>query len=87
MTITEDMKTERALEYLEAELEQEKKALNELDDKNVKIREVIVMRNKKVMYIADIEQMVRNAKYKIEKERIRESIRKHPAILQGGLGE
>lgn len=65
MTITENMRLKWALKYLEAEEAREEAALKTLD--SVSMTEIIILRNKKYMYLAEVKQMIRNIKEKIEK--------------------
>ena len=72
MKITREMRLNRAIEYLRKEREQEMAAADELE--GIQIREIIIMRNKKRMYIADLDQMIRNAEAEISEMRLAESI-------------
>lgn len=72
MKVTQKMRLERALEHIEAEMEREQQGLAELED--IKIREVIIARNKKTMYMADIEQMIRNIRAEIQEIEMTERI-------------
>jgi len=72
MKVTQKMRLERALEHIEAEMEREQQGLAELED--IKIREVIIARNKKTMYIAEIEQMIRNIRAEIQEIEMTERI-------------
>jgi len=72
MKVTQKMRLERALEHIEAEMEREQQGLAELED--IKIREVIIARNKKTMYMADIEQMIRNIRAEIQEIEMEERI-------------
>ncbi|MBR3244645.1 MAG: hypothetical protein IKF90_18475 [Parasporobacterium sp.] len=65
MTITENMRLKWALKYLEEEEAREEAALKTLD--SVSMTEIIILRNKKYMYLAEVKQMIRNIKEKIEK--------------------
>ena len=86
MIITESMRQERLITRLEAEKKAEQDRIRELD--GIKgMPEIVILKNKKVLHVAEIEQMIRKARYKMESARIREAIKQHPAILQGGLGE
>ena len=58
MRIDRKMRAERALEYLRQEQQKEVEALKALE--NIHIREIIIIRNKKFMYLAEVEQMIRN---------------------------
>lgn len=58
MEVTREMRLQRALGYLEAEEAEEEKSLKTLEGKH--ITEVIIIRNKKAMYIAELQQMIRN---------------------------
>ena len=73
MYVTENDRKRRALVYMLAELEVEKQLLATLE--NIQIREIIIMRNKKVMYIAELEQLIRNTE-----DEIRENGKKAAAI-------
>ena len=86
MIYTETMRQERLIKHLNEEKAIEEERLKELDG----IRgmpEIVILRNMKVMHIADIEKMIRKARYKMESARLKEVIRNNPAIMQGGLGE
>ena len=86
MIYTESQRQERLIERLEEEKKQEQERLKALDG----IRgmpEIVTLRNMKVMHIADIEQMIRKARYKMAYARTKEAIKTNPAIMQGGLGE
>lgn len=65
MTITENMRLKWALKYLEEEEAREEAALKTLD--SVSMTEIIILRNKKYMYLAEVKQMIRNTKEKISK--------------------
>lgn len=65
MTVTEKMRLEWSLKYLKEEEEREAAALKILD--GVSMTEIIILRNKKFMYLADIRQMIRTVKDKIER--------------------
>ena len=65
MTITENMRLKWALKYLEEEEAREEAALKTLD--SVSMTEIIILRNKKYMYLAEVKQMIRNTKEKINK--------------------
>lgn len=66
MRVTYIMRKKQALKYMRADLEAEKQLLQALE--GIHIHEVIVLRNKKVMYIADLEQQIRNAEDEIRHE-------------------
>lgn len=65
MTVTEKMRLEWALKYLKEEEERETAALKILD--GVSMTEIIILRNKKFMYLAEVRQMIRTVKDKIER--------------------
>jgi len=65
VTITENMRLKWALKYLEEEEAREEAALKTLD--SVSMTEIIILRNKKYMYLAEVKQMIRNTKEKINK--------------------
>jgi len=65
VTITENMRLKWALKYLEEEEAREEAALKTLD--SVSMTEIIILRNKKYMYLAEVKQMIRNTKEKISK--------------------
>lgn len=71
MRITKRMRLERALEYLEMERANEEEAIQRLG--GIKIQEVIILRNKKAMYMAEVDQLIRNTKEKIEQEKEKET--------------
>ena len=73
MYVTENDRKRRALVYMRAELEAEKALLESME--GYQIREIIIMRNKKVMYIAELEQLIRNME-----DEIRENGKKAAAI-------
>lgn len=62
MRVTQEMKLKRALKYLAEEQRREKETLESLE--GIHITEVIIARNKKQMYLAEINQIIR----KIETE-------------------
>lgn len=64
MRITEKMRLERALEHLENEKRRETKAMEALE--GISITEIIILRNKKAMYMAEVDQMIRITKEKIK---------------------
>lgn len=64
MSVTKIMILERGLKYLEEEKTAEEEAIDRLEGN--KLQSVIVMRNKKRMYIAEIDQMIRNIKEQIK---------------------
>lgn len=57
MMITEKMKLERALKHLEAEEQAEEAALEKLE--GISLTDVIIVRNKKMIYIAELKQRIR----------------------------
>ncbi|MBQ9252614.1 MAG: hypothetical protein IJ188_08260 [Clostridia bacterium] len=71
MCITNRMRLERALEHLEAERAREEKAIQQLG--GIKIQEIIILRNKKAMYMAEVDQLIRNTKEKIKQEKEKET--------------
>lgn len=73
MTVTRNMRMKRALKYLEAERAEEKKSLQALE--GVHITEVIIIRNKKAMYIAELDQMIRNIKADLEETMLEDELR------------
>ena len=73
MTVTRNMRMKRALKYLEAERAEEKKSLQAME--GVQITEVIIIRNKKAMYIAELEQMIRNIKEDLEETMLEDELR------------
>ena len=64
MSVTKIMILERGLKYLEEEKTAEEESIARLEGN--KLQSVIVMRNKKRMYIAEIDQMIRNIKEQIK---------------------
>ena len=58
MAITERMILERAREHISRELEEERAGMERLE--GIKIRNVVSIRAQKAMYIAQIEQAIRN---------------------------
>lgn len=73
MTVTRNMRLQRAMKYLEAEKTAEEKSLKALE--GVHITEVIVIRNKKAMYIAELEQMIRNIRAEMAECELENEIR------------
>lgn len=73
MTVTMAMKKQRALNYLEAEMAAEKRSLEAME--GVRMVEVIIMRNKKAMYIAELEQMIRNIRAYLEETMLEDELR------------
>ena len=71
MRITNRMRLERALEYLEEERAREERFIQQLG--GIKIQEIIILRNKKAMYMAEVDQLIRNTKEKIEQEKEKET--------------
>lgn len=69
MSVTKIMILERGLKHLEEEKTAEEESIARLEGN--KLQSVIIMRNKKRMYIAEIDQMIRNIKEQI-KEQIKE---------------
>lgn len=66
--ITREMRLTRALKYLEEEKKAEEQALRALE--NVHLQEVIILRNRKQMYIAQIDQMIRNIQDELPEARL-----------------
>ena len=64
MSVTKIMILERGLKHLEEEKTAEEESIARLEGN--KIQSVIIMRNKKRMYIAEIDQMIRNIKDQIK---------------------
>ena len=64
MSVTKIMILERGLKHLEEEKTAEEESIARLEGN--KLQSVIVMRNKKRMYIAEIDQMIRNIKEQIK---------------------
>jgi len=64
MRITEKDRLIRALSYLEAERKREEDGMKKLE--GVQITQVIIARNQKAMYMAQIDQDIRNTKAEIE---------------------
>ena len=73
MKVTRNMRLQRAMKYLEAERAAEEKSLKALAD--VHITEVIVIRNKKAMYIAELEQMIRNIRAEMAETTLESELR------------
>lgn len=65
MTVTEKMRLEWALKYLKQEAQREEIALKELD--SLSMNEIIILRNKKYMYLAEVKQLIRNTEDKLER--------------------
>lgn len=65
MTVTEQMRLEWALKYLRQEAQREEAALKELD--SLSMNEIIILRNKKYMYLAEVKQLIRNTEDKLER--------------------
>lgn len=67
MWIDDRMRLERALGYLEKEKAAEAEAMAALE--GIRIREIIIVRNKKRMYMAELDQQIRTIKARLsEKE-------------------
>lgn len=64
MSVTKIMILERGLKHLEEEKTAEEESIARLEGN--KLQSVIIMRNKKRMYIAEIDQMIRNIKEQIK---------------------
>ena len=64
MSVTKIMILERGLKHLEEEKTAEEESIARLEGN--KIQSVIIMRNKKRMYIAEIDQLIRNIKEQIK---------------------
>jgi len=73
MTVTRNMRLQRAMKYLEAEKTAEEKSLKAME--GVHITEVIVIRNKKAMYIAELDQMIRNIRADLAETTLEEELR------------
>ena len=70
MSETRKMRLERLIQRLEAEKKNEAERLKVLEE--IKGRpEIVILRNKKVMHAAEIDQMIRNARDELA--RIREA--------------
>lgn len=65
MKITQEMILRRALQKLEEERNEEMKSMEKWTD--IHMKEIIIMRNKKTMYIAELDQMIRNVREKLER--------------------
>ena len=63
MSITEKDRLIRALKYIEEEKRREEEGMNKLE--GIRIQQVIIVRNMKAMYIAQVDQMIRNMKAEI----------------------
>ena len=68
MKVTEEMRLARALEKLEELARNERKALEPME--GIKLREIIIARNKQQLHIAEIDLLIRNTREKLK--RIRE---------------
>lgn len=64
MSITEKDRLIRALKYIEEEKRREEEGMNKLE--GIRIQQVIIVRNMKAMYMAQVDQMIRNMKAEIE---------------------
>ena len=64
MSVTKIMILERGLKHLEEEKTSEEESIARMEGN--KLQSVIIMRNKKRMYIAEIDQMIRNIKEQIK---------------------
>lgn len=73
MKVTRNMRLQRAMKYLEAEKTEEEKSLKALED--VHITEVIAVRNKKAMYIAELDQMIRNIRAELAETTLENELR------------
>lgn len=58
MSVTREMRLERALEYLKDEKQSQEKEMEKLE--GIRLREIIIIRNKKAMYMAELDQAIRN---------------------------
>lgn len=65
MTVTEQMRLEWAMKYLKQEAQREEAALKELD--SLSMVEIIILRNKKFMYLAEVRQLIRNTEDKLKR--------------------
>lgn len=63
MSITEKDRLIRALKYIEEEKRREEEGMNKLE--GIRIQQVIIVRNMKAMYMAQVDQMIRNMKAEI----------------------
>lgn len=63
MSITEKDRLVRALKYIEEEKRREEEGMNKLE--GIRIQQVIIVRNMKAMYMAQVDQMIRNMKAEI----------------------
>lgn len=68
MKITEEMKLSRALEKLEELAKSERNVLQKMD--GIKLKEIVIARNKQQIHIAEIDQLIRNTRAQLN--RIRE---------------
>lgn len=68
MTVTEEMRLQRALQKLEELARAEREAMASIEGCN--IREIIIARNRCTLHIAEIAQIIRNTREKLN--RIRE---------------
>lgn len=68
LKITEEMKLSRALEKLEEMAKSERNTLQKMD--GIKLKEIVIARNKQQIHIAEIDQLIRNTRAQLN--RIRE---------------
>ena len=68
MKVTEEMRLARALEKLEELARNERQAIEPME--GIKLREIIIARNKQQLHIAEIDLLIRNTREKLK--RIRE---------------
>jgi len=68
LKITEEMKLSRALEKLEELAKSERNTLQKMD--GIKLKEIVIARNKQQIHIAEIDQLIRNTRAQLN--RIRE---------------
>lgn len=65
MRITDRDRLVRALKYIEEEKEREEKGMDQLE--GIQIKQVIIARNMKAMYMAQLNQLIRSTKDEIER--------------------
>ncbi len=61
MTVTEAMRKERLIQHLYEEKAAEEDRLRKLEEIRG-IPEIVILRNKKILHLAEIDQMIRKAK-------------------------
>lgn len=77
MKITKEARLRRSLIILEKEAGYEREALERMD--GILLREVTILRNKKQMHLAEIDQMIRNTRDELAR------LNEAEAVLHGAV--